>query len=188
MKRLGLSLLAVMALLVGGGFASVAASEQHPAPVTGLSAKKQLEELKVISPQAYQTEVNQTDYAAHTINVAQFLEQAKQPDTVILDLRDMTAYQQAHIQGAKHLGADIEAKKLAALVPNKATNILIYCTNSLFLSRMMSLTSVALPQFIALGYKNTYLLDDAARDTNHRVDRTKQLPMVTEDSQHLIKQ
>jgi hypothetical protein len=144
MKRLN-ALLAVTVLLFGAPFAYATSPEQQSAAVPALSAK-QLGELKVISPKAYQMEVSRTDYAAHTVNVAQFLEHAKQPDTVILDLRDIEAYQHAHIQGARHLGADIEAKKLAALVPSKTTNVLIYCTNSLFLTRMMSLTSVALPQ------------------------------------------
>ncbi len=135
--------------------------------------------LRVLDPQHYKDAVVQTDYAAHTVPVRKFLELAQQPGAVILDLREQAAYDYAHIKGAKLLGADIEERKVAALVPDKASTVLIYCTNSLMLTRMMSNTQVALPQLLALGYKNTYLLEDAAHDASLSSERTKQLPMIS---------
>ncbi len=150
---------------------------QEPAGAD-LSAK-QLDELKVLSPKAYQQEVMRTDYAAHTIDLKKFQVLAQKPGTVILDLREQAAFARSHIKGAKHLGSDTEEKRLAQLVPSKDATVLLYCTNSLFLSRMISQTHVVLPQMLALGYKNTYLLDDAARHAAETMDRTRLLPMIS---------
>lgn len=170
--------------LAGLCFAMPAAAR---AELTGsdLSAK-QLETLKVLSPKAYQSEVMRTDYAAHTVDLQKFQALAAQPGAVMLDLRAPEAYAHSHIKGAKHLGTDADEKRLAQLVPGKDTVVLLYCTNSLYLTRMISQTYVVLPQMLTLGYKNTYLLDDAARHAADIDDRTKLLPMVsTADEQKL---
>lgn len=154
--------------------------------VTDLSAK-QLQELKALLPKAYQAEVMRTDYDAHTVDLQKFQALAAQPGTVILDLRPAEAYAHSHVKGAKHLGTDAEEKRLARLVPRKDTVVLLYCTNSLFLTRMISQTHVVLPQMLALGYKNTYLLDDASRHVADMTERTQLMPMVsTADEQKPI--
>ena len=52
-----------------------------------------------------------------------------------------------------HRGRDaIAAERLAELIPDPTRPVLIYCTNSLTLSRMISLTDIALPQLVTLGY------------------------------------
>ncbi len=140
---------------------------------------------KVLSPDAYKQAVAQTDYRAHTIKSDRFLELMKDPKTVILDMRDEATYHRAHIRGAKYLGADVKAEKLEKLAPDKDATVLLYCSNSLSLnmSRMMSLTHVGLPQMLALGYKKTYYLEDAIKDTTRTgtgLDRTDPFPMVTD--------
>lgn len=151
-----------------------------------LSAK-QLQELKVLSPKAYQAEVMRTDYDAHTVDLQKFQTLMQKPGTVILDLRPAEAYAHSHIKGAKHLGSDADEKRLAELVPSKDVTVLLYCTNSLYLTRMVSQTHVVLPQLLALGYKNTYLLEDVARHAADMTERTKLLPMVnTADEQKPI--
>jgi hypothetical protein len=52
------------------------------------------------------------------------------------------------------MGADVTAEALDALVPSKDTVVLVYCTNSLMQTRMVSLTDVVVPQIYALGYEN----------------------------------
>lgn len=164
--------------LAGSSGVYAAVPEQEPVPGRDLSAK-QLEVLKVLSPQAYQREVMRTDFDAHTVDLKKFQTLAAQTGTVILDLREAEAYAHSHVKGAKHLGTDAEEKRLAQLVPSKDTTVLLYCTNSLFLTRMISQTQVVLPQMLALGYKNTYLLDDAARHAGEARDRTSLLPMIS---------
>lgn len=151
------------------------------AAMTELEARQQL---KTLSPEAYKKQVENTDFKAHTVNADKFLELMNDPKTVILDLRDETAYHRGHIRGAKQLGADIKANKLEKLAPDKTATVLLYCTNSLYLVRQISETNVALPQMLALGYPNTYFLEDAARDTTRsgNIDRTDKLPMVIDAS------
>ncbi len=97
------------------------------------------------------------DYEKHTITAEAFLK-LRENGAVVLDMRSVQDYQNSHIEGALHIGsADITSERLAELVPDKTQTILIYCTNSLTLSRMMSLTDIALPQFIAQGYPNVFM-------------------------------
>lgn len=155
----------LLSLVFCGVMASVAchaATEQKPAD-TALSAEDK-HALEVLSPGAYQRHVAHTEYKKHTVGIDKFVELMRDPKAVILDLRDEKQYQAGHIRNAKHLGADIEDKKLAELVPDKATTILLYCNNSLMLTRMIALTDVSLPQVLAHGYKNVYLLKAAAGD------------------------
>jgi hypothetical protein len=61
------------------------------------------------------------------------------------------------------MGADVTAEALDALVPSKDTVVLVYCTNSLMQTRMVSLTDVVVPQIYALGYENVYMLEVASK-------------------------
>jgi hypothetical protein len=131
----------------------------------------------------YQHQVARTDYAAHTVDMSRFSVLLHEPKAVIFDLRDAAAYAQGHITNAHHLGMDIAADKIAKFAPDKNAPILLYCANSLQLTRMISQTNVALPQFLALGYRQVYLLKDAASDHGSFIephDRLARLPMVTE--------
>jgi len=117
------------------------------------------EPVQTLTPQEYAQSVGQFDYAAHTIALERFTDLAAQQGTVVLDLRPREAYEAGHYKGAQWLGPDVTAEKLAALAPNKASTLLFYCTNSLYPTRMISLTDVALPQAAALGYANVFKLD-----------------------------
>lgn len=133
---------------------------------------------KILSHEAYRLVVAQTDFAAHTVDGSRFLELMKNPKAVTLDLRDEIRYYLSHIRGAKHLGPDIHEDQLAKLVPDKHTPILLYCENSLFPTRNVSLTDVALPQILALGYRQVYLLD------NPRGNSWPGLPMIENKAGH----
>ena len=139
---------------------------------------------KPISATEYRLLVNRTDYAAHTIGVTRFLELMHTPKTTILDLRDAEAYAKSHIKGARHLGAAIDADKIAKLAPDKTAPILLYCANALQPTRMISQTTIALPQFLALGYKRVYLLKDAADNRGSSIAPDMRLiarlPLVTD--------
>ncbi len=100
----------------------------------------------------------QFDYRKYEIGYDVFKGWYEDENTVILDLRSLGAYNHSHIKGAAHLGADIDEKRLEEIVPSKDTRIIVYCSNSLMATRMMSLTHVSLPQLHALGYRNAYML------------------------------
>lgn len=106
----------------------------------------------------YHAFAGQVDYQKHQIDAPQFIKMTKDPAVIIADLRSQEEYDHQHIKGAVHLGSDVSEKTLKAIAPSKDTTIILYCNNSLRPSRMVSLTSVALPQALYLGYKNTYVL------------------------------
>lgn len=157
MHRTSGSILVIAACVIMTSGLAVGAEAVQP-------SKDDQQKLQVLTPEGYKRLVTRTEYDNHTVSLEQFLELKQKPNAVILDLRDEKQYQAGHIRGAKHLGADVEDKKLAALVPDKDAPVLLYCTNSLMLTRMISMTDVALPQILAQGYKNVYLLEAAARD------------------------
>ncbi|MGH1457044.1 MAG: rhodanese-like domain-containing protein [Alphaproteobacteria bacterium] len=130
-----------------------------------------------IGPDVVKNVFQNFDYQKYNVNYDRFMEWYEDKDTIILDLRRRDIYERSHIKGAIHFGADIDEKKLAEIVPNKETRIIVYCSNSLMATRMISLTHTSLPQFHALGYENTYMLDELWQKSNdfQIVDK---LPMV----------
>lgn len=106
----------------------------------------------------YYTFAGNVDYREHQIDAQKFKDMIKDPAVVVVDLRSREEYDEQHIKGAVYLGADVSEKTMATIAPSKDTTIIFYCNNSLRPSRMVSLTSIALPQALYLGYKNTYAL------------------------------
>ena len=57
--------------------------------------------------------------------------------------------------------------KLKELIPSKSSKVILYCANTLYPSRRISLNYSCLPQILTLGYKNTFILDEVwHRDMN----------------------
>ena len=76
------------------------------------------------------------------ISEAQFVEMAKESDTIILDTRSKKKYYEKHIAGAIHINfSDFTKKTLAERVPGKKTRILIYCNKIFFWSCQIVLLS-----------------------------------------------
>lgn len=119
------------------------------------------------------------DYKKFEIGYDKFMTWYDNDQTVILDLRSRDAYEYSHIKGAVHFGADIEEGKLLELVPSKDARIVVYCTNSIMPTRIISLTHTSLPQFHALGYENTYMLGALWQESGG-LDVVKKLPMTEE--------
>ncbi len=96
-----------------------------------------------------------------------FLQYMTDQNTILLDTRSESAYQQKHLKGATHINfSDFTEGKLAKKIPSKKTRILIYCNNNIdgdpinFASKMAPL-ALNIPTFINLygyGYKNVYEL------------------------------
>jgi len=113
------------------------------------------------------------------ISIDQFNEMSKDGNTIILDSRSAEAYEMTHLKGAINLNfSDFTEEKLAKVIPNKKTRILIYCNNN-FQSIYAELgdkdSSLALniPTFINLygyGYKNIYELESRIVDSDKRLN------------------
>tara|TARA_B100000029_G_scaffold389027_1_gene385319 strand:+ start:181 stop:699 length:519 start_codon:yes stop_codon:yes gene_type:complete len=123
----------------------------------------------------YRKLIEEFQFDEHTLEMQEFIKAMQDPDVVILDLRSEEEYARGHVWGAKHLGADIKAEKLEALVPSKDTKILLYCSNSLMITRLVSLTDISLPLFKAHGYNNFYKLENsnASSHKDEKMIKTK---------------
>jgi hypothetical protein len=108
----------------------------------------------------YQKSVQRVDISKHKMTLETFKTSIKKKDTYLLDLREKDRYEQGRIKGALHIGPDVTAEKLAKLVPDKNATIVVYCDNTLIPTRKISLTFAILPQILALGYPNTFVLEE----------------------------
>ena len=95
-----------------------------------------------------------------------FLRISREADTLVLDARSRAMFERLHVKGAVNLSyPDFTAEGLAAVIPTKATRILIYCNNN-FLNSPAFMTKVPaaslnLSTFATLhmyGYDNVYEL------------------------------
>lgn len=103
------------------------------------------------------------------VSLERFNELASQPGVIILDTRSLFAYEMGHIDGAVHLNfSDFTDEKLAEVIGDRDTTILIYCNNN-FLEDiapvMLKRSPLALnvPTFINLygyGYTDIYELGE----------------------------
>ena len=108
-----------------------------------------------------------------------FNEMSAQPDTIILDARSRYAFDLGHIEGAVNLPfSDFTDEKLAEVIPDKDTRILIYCNNNFtddaepIPLKRISL-ALNIPTFINLygyGYENIYELGVLTETTNANVN------------------
>jgi len=116
------------------------------------------------------------------IDIETFNQYAQEENTIILDTRSKEAYEEVHMDKAVHLNfSDFTEQKLAKVIPNKDTRILIYCNNNI-LSEMPALTdksvSLALniPTFVNLygyGYENIYELNEYLSEVDPRLNLIK---------------
>lgn len=113
------------------------------------------------------------DLKMHSLTLEDLEKYWGKKDVYFVDLRSESDYKQGHFEGAVHLGADIDEKKLERLIPNKNATLITYCNNSLYPTRMIALTYSCLPQFISLGYKNVYTLEPIWRGKGNMPDISK---------------
>ena len=107
-----------------------------------------------------------------------FIDYGCDDDTVILDTRSVSAYNGRHIEGAINLPfSDFTEEKLAKVVGDKETRIIIYCNNNfkgdpIYMAGKMPPLALNIPTFINLygyGYKNVYELRDLIDVKDSRV-------------------
>lgn len=97
----------------------------------------------------------------------EFLEHSRRPGTVVLDARSRDKYEELHVRGALSLPfTDMTVESLARLLPDRGTEILIYCNNNFAnapgpFPTKLATASLNLSTYIALytyGYENVYEL------------------------------
>lgn len=102
-----------------------------------------------------------------TLDADAFLAMLARDDVVLLDARSRWAYDRKHLAGAVHLDfSDFTADKLAALIPDRETPVLIYCNNNVsgdpvVFARKAPAMALNIPTFVNLygyGYRNIYEL------------------------------
>ncbi len=120
----------------------------------------------VLDYDAYYDFAAKLDHKKHVLSLDKFKEMSQLENVVILDLRSKKAYDAGHMKGAMHVGSDITQDILEQAIPSKGATVLMYCTNSLVLTRMIALTDIVFPQIYALGYHNVYSLQSAAMDND----------------------
>lgn len=120
------------------------------------------------------------DYAAHRevvgkvealresrrLTEAEFLKQAQERGTVVLDARSGPMFQRLHLKGAVNLSfPDFTEEALAKVISTKDTRVLIYCNNNFQGSDAMRYkippASLNISTYVALtsyGYTNVYEL------------------------------
>ena len=115
--------------------------------------------------------------AKRRVSLERFQEMSREPNTLILDTRSKAAYDQKHLKGAVHLNfSDFTADKLAKVIPDKATRILIYCNNNVkddpasFALKGGPL-ALNIPTYINLygyGYRNVFELKSLIAENDSR--------------------
>lgn len=118
--------------------------------------------------------------AERLLTVEEFVEMSKKKHVVILDTRSDRMYTMRHVKGAIHLDfTEFTQERLAQLIPDQNTTILIYCNNNFdddeeyFPSKMAKTPFVKpeeqytlalnIPTYINLygyGYRNVYELKE----------------------------
>lgn len=150
-------LLLIGSLLTTNSSMALAQEKPEEKPQVKTQRKTQL---KPLTFSEYAGAVKAVKISDHLITLADFKKVADKPDTCILDLRSESEYKSGHIKGSKLLGADIDEAKLKELIPSKSSKVILYCANTLYPSRRISLNYSCLPQVLTLGYKNTLILDE----------------------------
>lgn len=136
-----------------------------------------------VSFEEYKNTVSKIDWKDRTITFEQFQKDCQKPGVSVLDLRSEAEYKQGHIKGALLMGADIKEEKLKQLVPDKNCKIIVYCSNTFFPSRRISLNNVCLPQMIALGYANVFVLEEIWHKNFDQVEKLKQSSLWQNNSE-----
>lgn len=143
-------------LLVLAANSSPVLAEDAPIPNPNIDMPGHLEAVKEAA----------TLRETHRVSEADFLRMMSEPGTVLLDARSRARFAELHIEGAVNLPfTDFSETSLAAVIPAKATRVLIYCNNN-FLGAEAFFTKSApaalnLSTFSNLyiyGYRNVYEL------------------------------
>lgn len=97
--------------------------------------------------------------SSRQLSIVEIQHMLKDKNTILLDTRGDEAFKRIHIRGAKHLSyADMTTEKLAELIPDKTTRVIVYCDAAILspLTRIVPLSTHAFADLHAYGYTNLY--------------------------------
>jgi hypothetical protein len=146
----------------------------------------------IAAPKQQATTGGQVDFAGHRnlmaevevhrtnrlVTLAQFQRMAREPNTIILDARSAEAFRMGHIEGAINLSLpDFTAQRLAEVIKNPNTRILIYCNNNfennvapvVMKAVQLALNIQTFTNLYGYGYKNVYELGDVVNFNDPKV-------------------
>ena len=125
---------------------------------------------------------------ARLIDLDSFNEMKAETGTILLDTRSADAFAEGHIDGAVNLNfSDFTDEKLAKVIGDKTTRILIYCNNNFtdnvspIMKKRVEL-ALNVPTFINLygyGYENIYELGGAYSINDAAVNWVSDWPLAT---------
>jgi Rhodanese-like domain len=94
-------------------------------------------------------------------SASQLAEWLKIRSALLIDVRNADEFKYQHLQGAINLpAAEITEATLKKIAPDKSTRIVIYCSDTLFPTRRIALTTLGAPSIRQLGYSRIYTLED----------------------------
>ncbi|MEM9668990.1 MAG: rhodanese-like domain-containing protein [Pseudomonadota bacterium] len=120
--------------------------------------------------------------ADRLINLDVFNQMASERSTIILDTRSVAAFNEGHLEGAVNLTfADFTEDKLAEVIPDRTTRILIYCNNNFVddvepVPAKSPQLALNIPTFVNLfgyGYMNVYELGELVSLDDERLSWTQ---------------
>ena len=132
-----------------------------PLPKLPKTSRVDFNRFSQLSLEASQVRVNRM------VTWEEFQKIAKKPGTILLDTRSREAFEQVHLKGSVHLNfSDFTEEKLAKVIPEKTTTILIYCNNNFAgspVSMMLKMAPASLnvhtqASLRAYGYENIFEL------------------------------
>lgn len=157
--------LVLTALALTMAASPLAAAQQKGAPAARESTSAQID-YRGFQNLTQEVEAYRED---RLVSLADFQRMAGEPNTLILDARSADAYAAGHIDGAINLPfTDFTVPSLAAVLPDPATRILIYCNNNfsnnqqpVVLKRVeLALNIQTFINLYGYGYRNVYELGD----------------------------
>jgi hypothetical protein len=166
------------ALLAAPLWVAAAAPSAPPEDRTVVDSPGVKSPVQPATPQDYTHFVASFDYKKHTATLREFLNWRAEKNVVVADLRTREDFDRGHVAGAVYLGSDITQERLAALLPDPQTRLLVYCANSFFPTRRLALTDVALPQIAFLGHPRVWMLEAVWRDPGNK---SRSIPWEGED-------
>lgn len=103
------------------------------------------------------------------VTVAQTLErQAENPSLKLIDVREDNEWQVAHAAGAEHLGKGIIERDIESMVPDKSTEVILYCGGGYR-------SALAASTLQEMGYTNVFSMAGgwkAWRETGQAIETT----------------
>ena len=102
--------------------------------------------------------VNDAKTRIHEISIEDARERiAKNPEIVLIDVREESEFAAGHVKGALHLGKGIIERDIESRVPDKNAKIVLYCGGG-FRSALVA------DNLLKMGYKEPISLDGGWRE------------------------